>query len=114
MFYYIGLPDGIGHTYGWMGEEYLSSIRESFDNIEQIINILPKEYRVLITADHGGHDRTHGTDLKEDMTIPLICHGAEFPAGHILPQISILDIAPTITKILGIPENQNWNGKSFL
>ena len=56
----------------------------------------------------------HGTDLKEDMTIPLICNGAEFPAGHILPQISILDIAPTITKILGIPENQNWNGKSFL
>ena len=41
--------------------------------------------RILLlwfTADHGGHDRTHGTDSPEDMTIPFIIKGKDFKAGE--------------------------------
>ena len=34
------------------------------------------------TADHGGHDRTHGTDSPEDMTIPFIIKGKNFKVGE--------------------------------
>ena len=34
------------------------------------------------TADHGGHDRTHGTGSPEDMTIPFIIKGKNFKVGE--------------------------------
>lgn len=113
-FFYIGLPDEIGHKYGWMGEEYLEALRDSLTAVEQLLSRLPEAYRVILTADHGGHGRSHGTELPEDMTIPVLCRGREFPAGKELQGISILDIAPTITEVLGIPAVRDWEGRSFL
>ena len=114
VFFYIGVTDEVGHKYGWMGEEYMASVREALDAMQQVISILPASYRVIITADHGGHERYHGTDQPEDMTIPVICRGPEFAAGKQLSSVSILDIAPPVTKLLGIPANRDWEGHSLL
>ena len=43
-----------------------------------MVERLGEEYTVIITADHGGHDRMHGTDMAEDMTIPMFFIGADF------------------------------------
>lgn len=66
------------------------------------------------TADHGGHDRTHGTDSPENMTIPFIIKGKDFKAGEKLENVSIKDIAPTVAKLLGIAPDQAWEGKSLV
>lgn len=66
------------------------------------------------TADHGGHDRTHGTDSPEDMTIPFIIKGKDFKAGEKLENVSIKDIAPTAAKLLDIVPDQAWEGKSLV
>lgn len=66
------------------------------------------------TADHGGHDRTHGTDSPEDMTIPFIIKGKDFKAGEKPENVSIKDIAPTVAKLLGIAPDQAWEGKSLV
>ena len=39
------------------------------------------DYDVILTADHGGHDRIHGTELPEDMTIPVLMQGPDFAPG---------------------------------
>jgi arylsulfatase A-like enzyme len=63
-------------------------------------------------ADHGGHDRSHGSTLPEDMTIPLFFFGKVFPKGKIIEDdISLLEIAPTIAKLFGLPAEQEWEGK---
>lgn len=108
-FLYLGYPDAAGHGYGWMGEEYLSSVKQSFDCIEKIVTSLPEDYVVFITADHGGHDRSHGSDMPEDMNIPLIIYNPSIPACEI-ESASILDIAPTITSLLGIEADEDWEG----
>jgi len=36
---------------------------------------LRDETLLIITADHGGHDTTHGSSMPEDMTIPWIASG---------------------------------------
>ena len=82
----------------------------SFENIEKIMNDLPDDYQVIITADHGGHDRTHGTDLDEDMIIPMICHGTAFAPGTDLGTVSIKDVAPTVTALLGVKPDEEWEG----
>lgn len=113
-FLYLGYPDEAGHAHGWMGEEYMRSLENSWENIARIIEALPKDYAVIITADHGGHDHTHGTELPEDMTIPLIFAGAERELIGNLDDVNIIDIAPTIAALSGTAPSPDWEGKSLL
>ena len=59
---------------------------------------------LVLTADHGGHERSHGSDSAEDMTVPLILRGPGIRAGvtRSTGRRAILDIAPTITHLLGL------------
>lgn len=112
-FLYFGYPDEAGHQHGWMSDEYMKAIDISWENIERIVNSLPDDYTVIITADHGGHDRVHGTDLPEDMTIPLIIMGDGFEAGKEIENADIKDIAPTVAELLNVPPHKDWEGKSL-
>lgn len=48
------------------------------------------------------------------MTIPFVLHGAGIPAGEIGGDVNIIDIAPTIVKLLGVDACEDWDGKSLL
>lgn len=113
-FLYLGCTDEVGHQYGWMGKEYRKAMEDSWKDIDRIINALKDDYTFVITADHGGHDRTHGTDMPEDMTIPLIVMGQDFEAGKQFENADIKDIAPTVAKLLGAAPDRDWEGKSLL
>jgi arylsulfatase A-like enzyme len=52
--------------------------------------------------------------MPEDMTIPLFAAGDGFVPGGTLKNASIMDIAPTIANILGVPEEDEWEGKKLL
>ncbi len=110
---YLGMVDEFGHDFGWMSPEYLESVRIAADCCMDMVNYLPLEYSVIITADHGGHERNHGDNVPEDMTIPLSCHGSMFESGKVLKDVNIIDIAPTITDILGIVPDPDWEGRSL-
>lgn len=113
-FVYLGLTDHVGHMYGWMGEEYMQACSQSLDEIERLVTCFEKDYTVIVTADHGGHDRSHGSVDKEDMLIPLICIGPDFQPGKIFEKAGICDIAPTITGLMGVPAVEEWEGKDLL
>lgn len=114
-FLYLMDPDTAGHNVGWMTEEYFASVENSLECIETVLDSLPDDYRVIITADHGGHDRWHGMDIKEDMTIPLIMMGEEFEMGKVMDEeVNIKDIAPTVTRLFGIEADGDWEGKSLI
>jgi arylsulfatase A-like enzyme len=65
-------------------------------------------------ADHGGHDRSDGSEMPEDMTIPLFFYGEDITAGEIQEQLSLLNVAPTIAAVLGINSDPDWEGKSIV
>ncbi len=115
VFLYLGCSDHIGHHYGWESEEYIQGIYNSFERIEKVFNSIPKDYTIIVTSDHGGHDRTHGTNIPEDMSIPVIAMSDIFTSDVELPNTtSLIDIAPTIAELLGIPCDKDWEGKSFV
>ena len=110
-FVYLGETDEVGgHSCGWMSDQYKASVAKAIGCVERIISALPDNYTVILTADHGGHDRAHGTDLPEDMTIPLIIHGPGWTPGRDLGDRSIKDIAPTIAHLLGARPAREWEG----
>lgn len=112
--YMVETDEKGGHDSGWMSETYLDYINSAFDNVKKVIREVGQEYTVIVTADHGGHDRCHGTDLPEDMTIPMFFYGDCFKQGIELSDVSILDIAPTIADIMKINPPREWEGKSLV
>lgn len=113
-FVYMGFPDAAGHGHGWMGEQYLDAVRLCWKNIARIRASLGEEYTVIVTADHGGHGRGHGADIPEDMTIPVLLQGAPFAADAAIEGVNIKDLAPTITTLLGVAPDAQWEGKSLI
>jgi len=109
-FLYFGDPDEKGHKYGWMSSEYHRAVQLSWNCIDKVIRELGDEYTYMITADHGGHERSHGTMMPEDMKIPIILRGKDWKAGAELKKAGILDLAPTVTKLFGIDADEDWEG----
>ena len=111
--YMVETDEKGGHDNGWMSEEYLRRISIAITNVKRIIEKFGEEYSVIIMADHGGHDRSHGTELPEDMTIPLFFYGPDFTPGENIDNASLLDIAPTIADIMDIECDSDWDGRSL-
>ena len=115
VFLYLGETDDIGgHKFGWMSAEYLEFIRVAMDCVKKVVDAVGDEYTVVVTADHGGHDRTHGTEIDEDMIIPMFFRGDKFAENKELPTVSLLDIAPTVAEVMEIKIPDDWEGKSIL
>ncbi len=103
-----------GHDFGWMSSEYLGRVSSAISCVEKIYNTAFPKYNIIVTADHGGHERMHGTDCPEDMTIPMFFGGDGFEGGKDLGEISLLDIAPTILAWMNMPPSAEWQGSSLI
>ena len=74
------------------------------------------QYALIVTADHGGHGRDHGSDDPRDVTIPWIAWGQGIgPAGEMQETaVNTFDTAPTILTLLGITAPDGWDGRNVL
>lgn len=112
--YMVETDDKGGHDHGWMTPEYLKQLANAVGCVQKVFEAAKERYHILVTADHGGHDRTHGTDSPEDMTIPMFFWGKGFEGGRQLQNLTLLDITPTIADLMGLPMVREWEGKSVL
>ena len=112
--YLVDTDDKGGHDSGWMTEEYMCRVSIAIDNVKRIFENFADEYSIIIMADHGGHDRSHGSTMPEDMIIPLFFYGKDFKAGELTEELSLLNIAPTIAKLMGIEADRDWEGSSVI
>jgi predicted AlkP superfamily pyrophosphatase or phosphodiesterase len=115
LFVHIPDPDIAGHSAGWMTLPYRWAVRRADAAVEQIRRAAVRAYGddvvIIVTADHGGHGRDHGTDAPEDVTIPWIVWGAGVENGRIAAQINTYDTAATTLWILGVPVPTRWTGR---
>ena len=112
--YMVETDEKGGHDSGWMTEPYLACINAAVDNVRRVWERFGDEYTVIVTADHGGHGRGHGSEMPEDMTIPMFFLGKHFEAGKELHGVSLLDLAPTIAHIMGVPAVPEWEGRALV
>lgn len=111
LFLYLGETDEVGgHDCGWMSEQYMKSVSKALSCVENLKNSISDDYTIILLADHGGHDRCHGDNIPEDMTIPICFCGKPFEKGKELPEASIKDVAVTIAKLLEVPPAKEWEG----
>lgn len=115
MFVHFPTPDGMGHEYGWLSPEQLSVLYRADQAIEKLVAELEarglrEETLFIVTADHGGHDTTHGSSLPEDMTIPWIASGAGIKPAELTSPIVTTDTAATAAFALGLYIPPVWDG----
>lgn len=106
---------------------YDRAIRQQDQAIASLLEALRARGRdviVVLTSDHGqalGDDRVsgeagHGTSLHEAQTrIPLVFHApAHLPSATSGDAVSLVDVAPTLLDLFGLPPLPDADGASLL
>lgn len=76
-----GLEDA-GTNYGWLSPEYLDELSYIDMALAPLFEAVSKRgtYFIIVTSDHAGHGRLHGTSHPDDYKLPLIIAGErDFP-----------------------------------
>jgi arylsulfatase A-like enzyme len=115
LFIHFATTDDMGDIYGWLSPEQFSVIFRADEAIGDLLAALDAyglrdETLLIVTADHGGHDTTHGSSMPEDMTIPWIVSGPGIQAGKLTTPIYTMDTAATAAYALGFPIPADWDG----
>lgn len=115
LFVHIGEADYAGHMYGWMGRTYGRAVRAADKAVAEVLDEANDRfgagnYTVIVTADHGGNGRDHGSDDPRDTTIPWITWGKGVQPGVLPPGIRTMDTAATALWLLGVQAPLGWSG----
>jgi predicted AlkP superfamily pyrophosphatase or phosphodiesterase len=116
LFVHLTDPDYAGHQKGWMSPEYGRALQATDAAMSRLLSAAGRaygasNYSLIVTADHGGHDKDHGSDDPRDVTIPWIAWGRGVEPGHVLDaSVRTMDTAATVLWLLGIPEPADWFG----
>lgn len=115
LFVHFGDADGAGHDAGWMSPRYGEAVQRIDVSVGQILDAAdrtfgPGNFTVLITADHGGHERNHGSEDPRDVTIPWIAWGRGVRPGPLNGSLKTMDTASTILWLFHVPEPTDWFG----
>ncbi len=116
LFVHLTDPDVAGHAHGWMSREYGRGVLRADAALERLLRAADRaygvgEYTIIVTADHGGNGRDHGTDHIHDVTIPWIAWGRGVQPGEIISsKVSTMDTASTVLFLLGLDEPTGWAG----
>lgn len=116
-FIHFADSDGAGHKYGWGSPEQVKSFADEDDALKTVWRAIEKagiakDSVVIMSADHGGHAKTHGSNSPEDMTIPWVAWGKGVKRGYtITAPITTYDTAATALWLLGVPVPEGWDGK---
>jgi predicted AlkP superfamily pyrophosphatase or phosphodiesterase len=119
MFVHFPTPDWMGHEYGWLSPEQYSVLFRADEALRTILNALDEaglreDTLIVVTADHGGHDTTHGSSRPEDMTIPWIMVGPGVEHLVLFTEVNTTDTAATVAWALGLPLQPEWDGRPVL
>ncbi len=115
MFVHFAGADTRGHKYGWMSGEQLKVLRLGDEALGSIItaledNNLLASTLIIVTADHGGHDRNHIGLVIEDYRIPWIAYGPGVVHTELTLPMYTMDTAVTAAYALGLPLQSDWDG----
>ena len=116
MFVHIADADFAGHNFGWMGWMYGMAVRQADAAVAQVLALADARfgrgaYTVLLTSDHGGHGKRHGSTDPLDTTIPWIVWGAGVQRGDTLSGVRTMDTAATTLWMLGLDAPAGFDGR---
>jgi predicted AlkP superfamily pyrophosphatase or phosphodiesterase len=105
--------DGAGHAHGYGSENHLNQINICDGYAERIYNAcveagIAEDTLFMITADHGGYGRGHGSDTDEEKWVFVAIKGKTVNKGGAIDRMQVKDFPAITLRALGLPANPNW------
>jgi predicted AlkP superfamily pyrophosphatase or phosphodiesterase len=116
-FIHLTDPDSAGHASGWGSPEQKEALKVSDQAFSQVVKAIKEagiadSSVIIVSADHGGHDKTHGLDIPDDMHIPWLAWGKGVKKGFkITEPVKTYDTAATALWLLDVPLPAEFDGK---
>ena len=115
-FIHFSDTDDVGHKYGWGSKQQMKAFADVDAALGVVFDAIHKagidhDTVVIITADHGGHAKTHGLNALDDMNIPWIVWGDHVKKDFtITAPVVTYDTAATALWVLGTPHPKHLDG----
>ena len=76
VFLHVSGLDFVGPEHGWLSPEYMEELSYIDEYLTPLIRMVKeqKNYLIIITSDHGGHEKIHGSQHPEDFRLPFVIH----------------------------------------
>lgn len=109
--------DTAGHKFGWHSPEQKEALKNADQALLQVWQGIKDagiadSSVILISADHGGHDKTHGLNIPDDMLIPWVAWGKGVKKNFtITDKVTTYDTAATALWLLDLPIPAEFDGK---
>lgn len=117
---FIHFPDidSAGHKSGWGSPEQMEAFKVCDQALGQILNAIQQagiqdSSTLILSADHGGKDKSHFDPIVNNTTIPWIAWGKGVKKQHALQKKTIMtyDTAATALWLLNIPAPAHFDGE---
>lgn len=109
--------DKAGHAFGAASPAYRQAARTLDRKLGEILasGVDLSRDAVVVVADHGHVDPGgHGGNEPEVLYVPLVLAGAGVEAGATVLGARLIDVAPTVAALLGIPAPGHALGRTLL
>lgn len=112
----VGAVDVAGHAHGGESPQYRNASLVADHALSRALGGVDLERdAIIITSDHGHTNRGgHGGIEPEVMMVPLIAAGAGISPGSMPLDARLIDIAPTVAALLGIPAPGHGLGRTLV
>jgi len=79
VFLHISGLDYVGPKYGWMSGEYVEELTFIDEELAALFKkvLFGGSSLVIVTSDHAGHEKIHGSDHTEDYKRPIIVYSSK-------------------------------------
>jgi arylsulfatase A-like enzyme len=116
LFMHFADPDSAGHRNGWMSDQYVAAVHDADACLEHVMETIEQggnmeRTLLVVTSDHGGHGRSHGTRMEVDQRIPWYAWGASVRRGRTQRAVHTTDTAATTLSALGLKLPDHMHGQ---
>jgi hypothetical protein len=112
----VGAVDAAGHARGGDSPAYREAAVIADRAVARVLGRVDlAQDAVIVTADHGHTGRGgHGGIEPEVLSVPLIAAGAGIRHGAAAPDARLIDVAPTVAALLGLPAPGHGLGRTLV
>jgi predicted AlkP superfamily pyrophosphatase or phosphodiesterase len=115
LFVHLADPDLAGHAMTWSSPAYRWAVRRADAAVERVrraaVEAFGEDFVLIVTADHGGEGRGHGSEAEDDVLIPWIAWGRGVRTGEIDRVVQTTATASTALWLLGLPIPAGWGSR---
>ena len=111
----VGAVDAAGHSHGGASADYRVAAELADHALGRALGHIDlTQDAIVITADHGHTNRGgHGGIEPEVLSVPLVLAGAGVKQGANADDAHLIDIAPTVATLLGLPAPGHGLGRTL-